>query len=261
MNTRKKILVDPIEVEFTSYEESINCALDAIDAHERLATQTAILIKPNLINSSPHPITTPAECCEAIVQYIRKYSKADIVIAEGCGAANLETSEIFKVLGYTELAEKYGIELVDLNYEPLRSLKNPDCPVFPEMHLPEIAFSHYLISVPVLKVHSLARITGTLKNMMGFAPPKYYSGSYGAWKKAVFHNKMQQSIIDLNKYLIPHLSVMDGSIGMAEFHLGGAHCDPPINKIIAGYSPWELDRRAAEILGLDWRSIGHIAAG
>lgn len=247
-------------VDFTSYEKSINSVLDAINVHERLAAQTAVLIKPNLINSSPHPITTSPQCCEVIINYIRKYTKADIVIAEGCGAANIETTEVFKILGYSALAEKYSIPLIDLNYEPLKSLKIPGCVVFPEIHLPEIAFSHYIISVPVLKVHSLARMTGTLKNMMGFAPPEYYSGGYGTWKKAAFHINMQQSIIDLNRYLVPNLSVMDGSIGMAEFHLGGAHCDPPVNKIIAGYNPWEVDRNAAELLGLDWRSIGHIAA-
>lgn len=250
-----------ITVDFTSYKKTINSALDAINAHDHLASQTAILIKPNLINSSPHPITTSPACCEAIIEYIQKYSKAQIVIAEGCGEANMETAEVFKILGYTEIAEKYDVPLVDLNYEPLKLLTNPVCPVFPEMYLPEIAFNHYIISVPVLKVHSLAGMTGTLKNMMGFAPPKYYSGRYGGWKKALFHNKLQQSITDLTTYLIPDLSVMDCTIGMAEFHLGGAHCDPPVNKIIAGYDPWRVDRKAVKLLELDWRSIGHIAAG
>jgi len=255
------MVMDPATVNFTSYKKSINGALDAINAPEQLALQTAILIKPNLINRSPHPITTSPECCEAVIEYIQKNSKAEIVIAEGCGDANIDTAEVFKILGYTSIAEKYGIPLVDLNYGPVKTLKNSSCSVFPEMHLPEIVFNHYIISVPVLKVHSLARMTGTLKNMMGFAPPKYYSGSSGAWKKAVFHNNMQQSITDLNRYLIPDLSVMDCSIGMAEFHLGGAHCDPPVKKIIAGYNPWKVDRKASELLGLDWRSIGHIAAG
>jgi hypothetical protein len=54
---------------------------------------------------------------------------------------------------------------------------------------------------------------------------------------------------------------MDCSIGMAEFHLGGPQCDPPIKKIIAGYNPWKVDRKAAGLLGLDWKNIGHIAAG
>ena len=250
-----------VTVEFTTYKQSIHQALDAINASECLASQTAILIKPNLINSSPHPITTSAECCQVIIEYIQKYSDAEIIIAEGCGDAQVETPQVFELLGYTAMAEKHGIPLVDLNFAPLNLMKKSGCSVFPEMYLPEIAFNHFIISVPVLKIHSLSRMTGTLKNMMGFVPPKHYSGHYGSWKKAAFHNKMQQSIVDLNKYLIPDLSVMDCSIGMAEFHLGGAHCDPAVNKIIAGYNPWEVDRRAADLLGLDWNNIEHIAAG
>ena len=56
-------------------------------------------------------------------------------------------------------------------------------------------------------------------------------------------------------------SVMDCSIGMAEFHLGGAQCDPHVKRIIAGYNPWQVDREAAGLLGLNWNNIGHIAAG
>ncbi len=248
-------------VDFESFEKSVKHALDAIAAYKQIAEQSAILIKPNLTTVSPHPITTSPECCEVIIEYIRKYSKAEIVIAEGCGDANYETDEIFKNLGYTAMAEKQGVALADLNYGPAKTLKNPNCPVFPEMYLPEIAFNHYIISVPVLKAHSLAGMTGSLKNMMGFAQPEYYSGRYGIWKKAVFHRRMQESIIDLNKYLVPDLSVIDGSIGMAEFHLGGAQCDPHVKKIIAGYNPWLADREAAGLLGLNWTHIEHIAAG
>jgi len=253
--------MEVVTIEFESYEGSINEALDALAAHERLADIPALLIKPNLVNDSPPPITTPPEACEVIINYIRAHSKADIVIAEGCGSASLETDEVFRRLGYMDMAEKYGIPLIDLNYGPVRKLVNPDCTVFPEMYLPEIAFSHYIISVPMLKMHSLARMTGTLKNMMGFAQPAYYSGQYGVWKKAVFHGRMQDSLIDLNRYLVPHLTVMDCSVGMAEHHLGGPHCDPPVNKILAGYDPWVVDRAAAGLLGLHWKDIRHIAAG
>ncbi len=253
--------MDVVIIEFESYERSINDALDAIVAHKQIAERSAILIKPNLVNDSPHPITTSPEACEVIIEYVRKHSKAEIIIAEGCGDATLETDEIFKRLGYTDMAEKHGVPLIDLNYGPVRKVTNPDCTVFPEMYLPEIAFSHYIISVPVLKVHSLARVTGTLKNMVGFAQPEYYSGQYGIWKKALFHGQMQESIVDLNKYLVPDLSVMDCSVGMAEHHLRGPHCDPPVNKIIAGYDPWAVDSKAAGLLGLDSNDIEHIAVG
>jgi len=253
--------MDLASIYFESFEKSINNALDAIGAHTRLAEQSAVLIKPNITNSSPHPVTTSPECCKVIIDYIRRHSKAKIIIAEGCGDAKHETDDLFKILGYTNMAEELNVPLVDLNYGPVKKLVNPACPIFPKMYLPEIAFNHYIISVPVLKAHSLAGLTGSLKNMMGFAQPEHYSGHSGIWKKALFHEKMQESIIDLNRYLAPDLSIMDCSIGLAEFHLGGPQCNPHVKKIIAGYNPWQVDREAAKLLGLDWKKIKHIAAG
>jgi len=246
------------EIEFASYAESAPAALEAVAAADVLREQTAVLIKPNLINTSAFPITTPAECVEAVIEYVRSCCEATIVVGEGCGDAHLETPEVFDRLGYRDLAARHDVELIDLNHAPLKRLENANCPVFPEMYLPKIAMSHYLISVPVLKAHSLAEITGTLKNMMGLAPPKHYSGRFGSWKKAVFHGRMQQSIVDLNTYRTPDLTLMDATVGMADFHLGGPHSDPPLNRIIAGFDPVKIDRRGAELLGLRWQGIGHL---
>lgn len=261
ISDRRGEIMAPAVVDFDSFQSSIPNALDAINAHEMIKQQNAVLIKPNLIADLPHPMTTSAQCCEAVIQYIQTHSRADIVIAEGCGDQDANTHEIFESLGYTDLSRKYDIPLVDLNEAPVTKTRNNACPVFPEMHLPKIAFTHYIISVPVLKAHSYATITGTLKNMMGFAPPKYYSGRGGFWKKAVFHENMQQSIIDLSRHLVPDLSIMDGSIGMANFHLGGPQCEPPVKKIIAGTNPWKVDAVAAGLLGFNPENIAHIAAG
>lgn len=248
------------EVEFVSYRESVPRVLDAIGARDVLERQTAVLIKPNLINASPFPITTAPECVEAVIEYVRSCSGAEIVVGDGCGDPNLETDEVFDRLGYRELARRHGVELVDLNHAPLTKLKNRDCPVFKEMHLPEIAMARYLISVPVLKAHSFSEITGTLKNMIGLAPPKHYSGRFGTWKKAVFHHRMHESIVDLNRYRTPDLSLVDATVGMPDYHLGGAHCDPPVGRLIAGFDPLQVDRRSAELLGLRWQKIGHLSA-
>jgi uncharacterized protein (DUF362 family) len=69
---------------------------------------------------------------------------------------------------------------------------------------------------------------------------------------------MHQSIVDLNRYRAPDLSLMDATIGMPDFHLGGRHCDPPVGKLLAGFDPLTVDRRSAELLGLDWRKIAHL---
>ncbi len=249
-----------VTIDFSSCYESVSSALNKIGAKETLAKQSAILIKPNLTNASRHPVTTSADCCEAVIQYVRSCSKADIVIAEGSGDPSLETDQIFDLLGYRKMATRQGVPLVDLNTAPLTKVKNKNCFVFPEMYLPEIAFTHFIISIPVLKAHSLATMTGTLKNMMGFAPPKYYSGRFGVWKKAVFHGNMHQAIIDLNRYRSADLSLMDATIGLADHHLGGSRCNPPVNRLIAGFDPLEVDRAAATLLGLDWKRIPYLAS-
>lgn len=248
-----------VEIEFESYGQSVPEVFDAVGAAEILKEQTTVLIKPNLVNASPFPITTAPECVEAVIEYVRGCSKAEIVVGEGCGDAHLDTDEVFSRLGYTELARRQGVELVDLNHAPLTRLSRADCSVFPEMYLPEIALSHFLISVPVLKAHSLSEITGALKNLIGIAPPEHYAGRFGSWKKAVFHGQMHESIVELNKYRAADLTLMDATVGMAEFHLGGARCDPPLGRLIAGADPLAIDRRGAELLGFDWQGIPHLA--
>ncbi len=245
--------------EFTDFQDSVSRVLDDLDFKKAIGTGAKILIKPNCINNSPPPITTPVECCEAIIRYIREIgSDAQVVLAEGCGDSDRETFEVFCDLGYDRLAREYGIELLDLNTESLVKCSRKDCRIFPEIYLPEILFDHYVISVPVLKPHTLARITGALKNMMGAAPPQYDGGCGGSWKKAYFHNHMQESIIELNKYKMADLSIVDGSVGMAQSHLGGPTCDPPVNRIFGGYDVVRVDRACAEFQGLRVGDIAHI---
>ncbi len=249
----------PVSVLFTDYESSVASALDQLDVGSILATQSKILVKPNLINASPHPITTSPECVAAVIEYVRAHSKAEIIVGEGCGDAHLETTDVFERLGYTEMAADHNVQLLDLNHADLRTVTNAECEVWPELRLPDVLFTHFVISVPVLKAHSLADVTGALKNMIGALPPAHYAGVFGSWKKAKFHGQMHESIVDLNRHRAADLTVLDASVGMADFHLGGAHCDPPVNKIVAGIDPLAVDRLAAEMLGFDWREIDYLA--
>jgi uncharacterized protein (DUF362 family) len=247
-----------VTVSFTDYEHSVTEAFGRSGVSPILAGQSKILLKPNLVLGSPHPVTTSPEFCMAVADYVRLHSDADIIIAEGTGDPASSTHEVFQQLGYNTLFQKHNIPLIDLNTAPLRKISRDDCPRFPDMYLPEIAFTHFIISLPVLKAHSLSVITGSLKNMIGFAPSAHYSGSKGIWNKAEFHNNIHQAIIDLNKYRCADLTLMDASIGLADYHLGGRTCDPPVNKLIAGFDPQKVDRKAAGLLGHDWRTIPHL---
>jgi uncharacterized protein (DUF362 family) len=253
--------MDTAIVDFKNYKDSVKEALDAVRACETLEKQTAILIKPNLMGPEPFPVTTSVECCDAVLDYVRSCAPdAEIVVGDGCDDPNMDTHAVFVELGYADWAVEKEIHLLDLNDAPLEWREDPSCEHFPEISLPEIAFTHYIVSVPVLKAHTLCAITGAMKNMMGFAPPRHYSGGHkGCWKKAVFHENLDEAIIELNRYRNADLTVMDASVGLSESHLGGPVCDPPIGKILAGFDPLELDRKAAKLLGLDWHDIGHLS--
>lgn len=242
---------------FESYQESLPTLLDKIGAAAVLSRQQQILLKPNLVNTSPPPITLPVAAMEVLVKYIRSCSEAELIIGEGTGMANLTSFDIFRCHGYDRLAEQYGLRLVDLNEAETQRLTDPQCQVFPEFYLPKLAFESFIISFAVLKAHSLADVTLTMKNMLGFPSHHHYQQG-GHWKKSAFHTRMHQAIFELNHYRKPDLSLIDASIGMAEYHLGGPTCDPPVNKLLAGFDPVAVDAAGAQLLGFNWPDIEHI---
>jgi len=144
------------KVNFVDYRTSITRAFDLIGAGARLPRQGLIIIKPNLINSSPPPVTTSVEAAEAVCIYCKAHTKAKIAIGEGCGSGR--TSEVFAALGYTDMAKKYGLELIDFNEAETIILQNDTALQLKHFHMPRIAQDAFIISLPVLKDHSLLRL-------------------------------------------------------------------------------------------------------
>lgn len=243
---------------FSDYELSVPQAFDSIGAAQLLPQGGVILLKPNLVDAIAPPVTTPVECIEAAIRYVRQHSRARIVVAEGSGS-RLSTADVFSRLGYNRLATQYDVELVDLNNQALTRLEISGMRVFPAYFIPTLALESYIITVPVLKAHSLSTVTLALKSMMGFAPPSKYQVG-GHWKKSFFHRHMEEAIIEMNLYRRADMVLIDASVGMAEYHLGGKTCEPPVRKLIAGTDPVETDKVGAKLLGNDWHHIPHIAS-
>jgi uncharacterized protein (DUF362 family) len=243
---------------FTSWQESVQRLLTATGLIDRITSEKTILIKPNLVEPRKPPITTPVELVAALVSFIHEaHPHLEIIIGEGCGSSSRNTWQIFETLGYKKLADLDHVCLMDLNEAPLAHRQNKNCSRWPEMHLPRIAFESFLISVPVLKAHSLAGVTLTMKNMIGLAPPAHYQQG-GSWKKASFHQQIQEAVFDLNRYRSPDFTLLDATIGMQEAHLWGPTCDPPPNRLAAGFDPVAIDSYGCSLLGIEWESIGHV---
>jgi uncharacterized protein (DUF362 family) len=222
------------------------------------AGSARVIIKPNLVEALKPPITTPVGLVAAILEYIRAYlPEVEVLIADGTGSLDYDTDYVFRELGFEELAKNTGVRLVDLNKEDSVRLEIPGLKRWPEFYLPKIVMESFLLSVPVLKAHTLAGVTLTMKNMVGLAPPAHYQQG-GHWRKSAFHSGIDEAVYELNRYRTPDFTVLDATIGMRDSHLSGAHLDPPPGLIVAGSDPVKIDACGAGLLNRDWRKVGHI---
>ena len=231
------------KVQFTSYGHSIPQALDLIGAAERLPRDGLIILKPNLTNSSPPPVTTSIGAVEAVYRYCRAHTEAEIVIGEGSGSGR--THDVYAALGYTDFAKREGIRLVDFNEAETVVLENRQALQLKKFHLPRVAQKAFLISIPVLKDHSFTKTTIAMKNMIGLAPASHYAGT---WNKAKLHSPSpDDSVVDVCLYKKPDLSVVDASVALTGGHLAGKK--KAVNLILAGFDPVAVDAVGSQLLG------------
>lgn len=237
----KKVLSKVVVVKGENPEAMIQRGLDELGIRVR---GKKVVIKPNLIANRPYPVTTPAETVEALVKYFLSGGN-EVIIAEGSGFG--DTNTIYQDRGYVELAKRYGIKLVDLNYDDFEVLEDPNASVLKRFEFPSTLKGAYLISAAVLKRHSIAWVTLSLKNMLG--------ASIGRDKGRFHRLGVDESIVDINRYKKPDLSVIDGRLGIGS-ELGGKA--KKFGVMIFSEDPVAADAVGARILGLDPLSIRHL---
>jgi len=254
--------------DFKSYQETISEVLKESRLAEKIKNQRKILLKPNLTTKLPPPVTTPVELVKQVIEFCKKNSRAKIIIAEGSGGC--DTNEAFEKLGYFDLGQKYQVEVLDLNRALRKEKRNEKALRLKKIFLPKIAFESYIINLPVLKVHSVAKMTAAMKNVFGFYLNQSYlsrAGEFllekvfkkGWWNKSELHFiGVNEAIIDLNGYLKFNFNLVDASVGLLEEEVHGILCFPPIKKIIADYDSKEVDKVCASLLGLNVEQIKYL---
>jgi len=234
------------------YTTAVRKALDLVGAAARLPQDGLIIIKPNLTNADPPPVTTNVGVVEGVYRYCKAHTKAAIAIGEGCGSG--VTQDAFDANGYTKLAKKHGIRLIDFNSEEAALVRRNDALQLKEFHIPKIAQDAYIISVPVLKDHCFTVTTIAMKNMFGLAPAPFYQGS---WNKSRLHSpSTHKSVVDVCLYKSPALSVVDATVALAGMHLSGT--PKQLNLILAGFDPVAVDAVGSAQMGHEPENIEYL---
>lgn len=252
-------MVETIRVDLAAknpYAKPVPEVMARLGLESVLAAQRRIVLKPNLVTKAVPPVTTDVRCVEALARYCLACSGAEVVVAEGSGGA--DTGDCFNALGYNDMAHRLGIRLVDLDQEPLVPREEQRAVIYRSFKLPRILDGSFIISVPVLKEHTITDISLSLKNMIGICPASEFSGYLSYKKSRVHRDNVDQAIVDINLHCPVDLAVIDGVLGMRGSHLGGPVLDPPAGVIIAGQDPVAVDARGARKLGYHWLDIEHL---
>jgi uncharacterized protein (DUF362 family) len=220
--------------------------LEHLDPVQGLARDADIGIKPNLVCASPAAkgATTHPEIIEGILIHLRNKGFKRLTILEGSWVGD-STKRAFKKCGYTALAKKYQVHLVDLKDDSSSTLHHGGMDI---QICDRVRALDYLINVPLIKGHCQTQITCALKNLKGVIPDD---------EKRRFHSQgLHKPIAFLNKLVKPDLIIADDICADPYFEEGGRPGNS--NRIVAGFDPVLMDSYAAKSLGYEPEEVEYI---
>jgi uncharacterized protein (DUF362 family)/ferredoxin len=207
-----------------------------------------VFLKPNLLCArSPEAAATTHPVLVELVSRRCRELGARVFIGDSPPIAIGRMEDFWNQTGMTEVAVRTGAQLVSLEREPRREIEVTvnDGPV--KLHVTERYFSaDVVISLPKMKTHNLTTITGGLKNLYGLLP---------GTQKAQLHMRFPKGsdfaalVVEIARRLPPHLTIMDGIIGMeGNGPAGGTPCQ--IGCLLASFDPALIDLGFCAIIGL-----------
>lgn len=244
-------------------------------------SRRCVLVKPNLVEPSRPNAITHHEALAVLLDEIRARYHGPVAIAEGCVFDS--TAKVFRSQGYEALAAFYNACLVDLNADEVVSVRVYDRRVRSlRLRLSRrVVESDCRISLSLPKTHDVVLVTLSIKNMiMGSLVNRRLASGNGrpAWldrvgqilmghgngwgsDKSAMHQSY--SIINLNLGLLaplvrPHLSVLDGFVGMEG--AGPVEGTPvPWGIAVAGTDPLAVDVFTAQLMGFGLHEVGYLS--
>ena len=206
-----------------------------------------VLVKPNLTTNmaASTGVTTHPYLISGVIEYLQESGASEVVLGEGCYG---QVRPTYESLGYYELADKLGVEIVDFWEDEPVEVKVQD-PMDKESF--EIARtvlqSDLIFNIPVMKIHGgESKVTLCAKNMMGCI----------ARDKSFMHCNFNLKIMDLLRVASPDLNIVDGIIGMEGQEIHGKPVGA--NVLVAGDDFVAVDAVCSRIMGFDPGDVEHI---
>ena len=267
---------------------NIRKALDLIGGDIDLGDKKRILIKPNFVSTRLQLAATHVNAVRAVLDWLQ--SRYDGLITIGEGAAVSDTFDGYRNFGYLDLTQEYNVRFVDLNqdeWEPVQVYDRKLRPMGVRVAKTTLE-SDFRISIGPPKTHDAVMVTLSLKNMivgsmirgrgggifqrLGQLLPDRLTNSALAERmksrlstvsrsdKFALHqgyHGLNLNLYTLAKVIAPHLSVIDGFVGMEGSGPSGG--DPvDLRVAIASTDFLAADTVATRLMGFDPDEVGYL---
>lgn len=207
------------------------------------------LLKPNLCAAQPPEAAATTH--PAVIRAVYELAVAvgaDPYVGEnpvGFSGGN-RTAAILEATGVAELIRQQAIRWVKLERAGAVRARNRVGDVDLPIYISRPALEWPVINLPKFKTHSLAVMTGAIKNLWGTLPGR---------SKRQFHvlapqsDRFAQILVDVCEMVNPRLTIMDAVVGMeGEGPVGGR--PRQVGVIIAGTDPVAVDTVATVMMNL-----------
>lgn len=239
--------------------QAVDEALGLLDL-EDLVRDRVVVVKPNDTWASPRDTTavTQGDTLQAVLRYLKRLAPARLVVSGGAGAA--ETSDVFEWSGMMAAVRAEGAEFRDHNRPPFRTVSLDYGPQREVVVNEQLTSVDTLVSLAQLKVHDLATVTLSMKNIaMSFPAADYYGHPRLRRLHAHrFFDDIHAFIVGMVRRFPIHLAVVVGHPAMVgRGPVGGRAVETGL--VIAGRDAVAVDAVGARVLGFQPSAVGHIA--
>ncbi|MBN1951474.1 MAG: DUF362 domain-containing protein [Bacteroidales bacterium] len=221
----------------------------------------SVLIKPNIGRAASigKGYNTHPDAIAAVIESMKNAGASHIAIGES-PLVGIDTMEAFKKGGVTDVAEKYGVGLIDFDaHKPIKKDIENGRVLSSTLICSPIYEYDILVSVPVAKTHMHTGVTLGIKNMKGclynHEKVRYHQVEY--MDKEYPEKTLDSAISDLASILLPDMTVIDGYIGMEGLGPSGGeaiHSD----FCVASWHPMGADIYGCLLMGLNPADIPHL---
>lgn len=229
-------------------KQSLVEAIDLIGGLGRIISRgDRVMLKPNLNGVEG---CTNIELSEALIVLLRDYGVKNIVIAESTFGDARTTEMFFTKTGYRELADKYGVPLINLNQSQVLEVPVKNPLLLDKLRIAKEVFeADKIINLPNMKVHYATGITLALKNLKGLL--------VGGEKRRFHETGLDKAITDLNNTIKAHLHIVDAITCMERMGPRGGDM-VQMNLIIGGEDAIELDYIGMQIMSYSLDEVNHL---